>query len=71
MDELDGVKVDPLKFDKNNPSQHQTKLLFGCVIMFGFRGSDGHTNLEVRNITRGFFSRNIRVQEWSITGLWV
>ena len=55
MDESDGVKLYLSKFDENDPTQHQMKLLFGCRIMSGFRGSDEHMNLEVRNITQGFF----------------
>ena len=31
------------------------KLLFGCGIHFGFRGSNEHVNLETSNMTHGSF----------------
>ena len=46
------------KFDEIDPRQHQMKLLFGCGVKFGLRGSGEHTYLEVRNITHGFFPKN-------------
>ena len=52
-------KVGIDKFDERDPSQNQMKLLFGCGIKFGLRGSSEHTYLEVRNITHGFFAKNI------------
>ena len=56
MNECDGGGIDLSMFNEDDPREHQMKLLFGCGIMFGFRGSDEHTNLEVRNITRGDFA---------------
>ena len=55
LDESDQEKIDLAKFDEQDPRQHQMKLLFGCGIHFGFRGSKEHVFLETSNITHGTF----------------
>ena len=56
LDESDQEKIDLSKFDEQDPRQHQMKLLFGCGIHFGFRGSKEHVFLETSNMTHGTFT---------------
>ena len=50
------MRLDISVFNEDNPTEHQMKLLYGCGIMYGLRGSNEHTELEVRNIIRGVFT---------------
>ena len=49
--------IDLSKFDENDPSQHQMKILFGCGAKYGFRGNSEHTFLEVSSIVHGTFPK--------------
>lgn len=55
MNEADQEKIDLSKFNEDDPREHQMKLLFGCGIHFGFRGSKEHVFLETSNMTHGSF----------------
>ena len=39
------------KFDKDDPDQHQMKILFGCGAKLGFRGGDKHVFLVLKTLT--------------------
>ena len=56
LDEAQQELIDLSKFDENDPRRHQMKILFGCGIYYGFRGSNEHIFLEIANITHGTFS---------------
>ena len=59
LDEAQQELIDLSKFDEKDPRQHQMKILFGCGIYYGFRGSNEHVFLEIANITHmTFFSKH-------------
>ena len=43
------------KFDENDPAQHMMKVMFGCGIFAGFRGSTEHANFNIAQVTRGIY----------------
>ena len=53
--------IDLAKFDEDDPSQHQMKLLFGCGSEFGFRGEAEHTLACIWMVKFGRFPRG---HEW-------
>ena len=55
LDQSEQEMIDLSKFNESDARQHQMKLLFGCGIYFGFRGSTEHVTLEVSNMTHGSF----------------
>ena len=50
--------IDLSVFDENDTTQHMMKMLFGCGSVFGFRGSEEHTYLQVNNFEKGVFPRS-------------
>ena len=53
MEKVSGLKWDV--FDKNDPVQHQMKVMGQFGSYFGFRGNGEHTQLRVENIEKGVF----------------
>ena len=69
VSEEDRGKIDISKFDENDPSQHQMKILFGSGTKFGLRGNSEHTFMEVCNITHGEFPEGHPYEGYEYYGL--